>query len=247
MPSKVLLRDDEKLEAFTKNLIKNKAERLISKNRLNLSSLYLIGSLSRGEGSAYFDEKKPVLLSDVDFLAITRFPLKIFSESDVAQVPFYKLGSLKNNYELFDWRLSGIKIYGKEYLNKLPKKGITKQDIKNIVRSRYHMTKNMVSGLKTEYMRLSDTRKMIKFLFSLADWRLFKAAFYSPSPVEKTAKLKKIANDEPLTKFCEEGLEFLKHPETPLEFDKIKNFTLRQYFEFSKEFDDLSLPNLIEI
>ena len=208
-----LLRND--LEIPIKTKITSQIREFISTNRKNLFSVFLVGSLSKGEGSATKLNDKLILLSDIDLLAIKILPHNLKFNLDVFEVPFYKIPFIKNKFETYEWHNYGKNVYGVKKINKLFQNVLPNlNEIKNIIKSRRdEFLKTTQMKVQNEEARLKKLFKINKFVFALADLKVFEINRYSASAVTKTKIMENFFPEETLTKLCRECLEFRKIPE----------------------------------
>ena len=125
---KYILRND--LAEFEKQFeisLSKVVEKIVENNKRKIHSVVLVGSMSRGEGTAINGEN-PRLMNDVDIAIIKKgrfsnlnlvgVPKEINGgKLDISEVPKGKLGRLRPEMEYVDWKLSGKMLFGAPSFN----------------------------------------------------------------------------------------------------------------------------------
>ncbi len=235
IPRRLLLRRDKKLNRIVRLYLEQLVMFLIKKYSKYLDSIILIGSLAKSEGSAGWFNNYPILLSDYDLVLILNIPgflnfkfksllrrtcwtsieSPLQSRIDISLMPRFKLRKLPPTFEFIDWKYVGKVIYGDiEVLRFLEKVDISKIDEKNlekIIRKRLNDLKTLE---KVKLPTLHHARILIKSLFSLVEWIIYKEeGIYTPYLKEKFKILQKIGKYAELENTCKRALRYLAYPE----------------------------------
>ncbi len=235
IPRRLLLRRDKKLNRIVRLYLEGLIRSLVKNYSQYIDSIILIGSLAKSEGSAGWFNNYPILLSDYDLVLILNisgfltFKFKsilgrtcwsyieppLQSKVDISLMPRFKLRKLPPTFEFIDWKYVGKVVYGDhKVLELLEKVDISKIDEKSL----QEVIKKRIDDLrileKIKIPTLLHARMLIKSLFSLVEWIVYKEEnIYTPYLKEKFRMLQKIGNYTELENVCNIALRYLAYPE----------------------------------